>query len=236
MRLNLLFVTLAALTVAAPAVAQDRQILPTSKTAVQTLQNQAPASVVVAPALEPENTLNLDLSNGGRVVIQLRPDVAPNHVERIKTLTRQGFYNGLTFHRVIEGFMAQGGDPKGDGSGGSPLPDLPAEFNKLPHVRGALSAARADDPNSANSQFFIMLGARLSLDGKYSVFGRVVSGMQHVDSIERGEPPENPTRIVRASIGSDNVPPPTAADLRAPAAAPAAEQGAAPVASDTPSQ
>jgi peptidylprolyl isomerase len=234
MRLNLLFVTLAALMVAAPAVAQDRQILPTSKIAVQTAPNQAPVSIV-APALEPENTLNLDLSNGGRVVIQLRPDVAPNHVERIKTLTRQGFYNGLTFHRVIEGFMAQGGDPKGDGSGGSPLPDLPAEFNKLPHVRGALSAARADDPNSANSQFFIMLGARLSLDGKYSVFGRVVSGMQHVDAIERGEPPENPTRIVRASIGSDNIPPPTAAELRAPAA-PSAPQPEAPVASDTPSQ
>ncbi len=118
--------------------------------------------------------------------------------------------------------MAQGGDPKGDGTGGSQLPDLPAEFNPLPHVRGVISAARAGDPNSANSQFFIMLGPRLSLDGKYTAFGRVVSGMDFVDRIERGEPPANPTRIVRASIGSDNVPPPSQAELMAPAATPPA--------------
>src|SRR4028118_1556354 len=129
------------------------------------------------PAVDPENTLLLDLSSGGRVTIQLRPDVAPNHVARIKELARRGFYNGLVFHRVIEGFMAQGGDPKGDGTGGSELPDLAAEFNSLPHVRGVISAARADEPNSANSQFFIMLSPRLSLDRKYTAFGRVVSGM-----------------------------------------------------------
>jgi cyclophilin family peptidyl-prolyl cis-trans isomerase len=161
------------------------------------------------PALDPENTLLLDLSTGGRVAIQLRPDVAPAHVERVKTLARKGFYNGLVFHRVIEGFMAQGGDPKGDGSGGSDLPDLKAEFNGLPHVRGAVSAARADSPDSANSQFFIMFAPRFSLDGKYSVFGRVVSGMNFVDAIERGEQPANPSRIVRASIAADGVAPPT---------------------------
>ena len=139
------------------------------------------------PPLTPENTLYLDLSSGGKVAIQLRPDVAPRHVERVKTLARRGFYDGLTFHRVIEGFMAQGGDPKGTGEGGSDLPDLPAEFNALPHVRGAVSMARAADPNSANSQFFIMFAPRMSLDGKYTVFGRVVGGMQYVDAITRGE-------------------------------------------------
>jgi cyclophilin family peptidyl-prolyl cis-trans isomerase len=167
-----------------------------------------PAQVAVAPPLDPETTLHLDLSTGGRVTIQLRPDVAPQHVERIKTLTRRGFYDGLTFHRVIEGFMAQGGDPKGDGTGGSDLPDLAAEFNGLPHVRGALSAARAEAPNSANSQFFIMLVPRLSLDRNYTVFGRVVGGMNYVDALERGEPPAQPSRILKASIGADNVPAP----------------------------
>jgi cyclophilin family peptidyl-prolyl cis-trans isomerase len=172
------------------------------------------------PALDPENTLVLDLSSGGRVAIQLRPDVAPGHVARIKQLARRGFYNGLTFHRVIDGFMAQGGDPKGDGTGGSELPDLNAEFNGLPHVRGAIAAARqgAEEgaapaavkaaENSANSQFYIMLAPRLALDGRYTVFGRVVSGMNFVDAIEKGEPPANPTRILQASIGSDNKPPP----------------------------
>ena len=172
------------------------------------------------PALDPENTLLLDLSSGGRVAIQLRPDVAPNHVARIKELARKGFYNGLTFHRVIDGFMAQGGDPAGDGTGGSQLPDLAAEFNGLPHVRGAIAAARqgaeegADAAavtaaeNSANSQFYIMLAPRLALDGRYTVFGRVVSGMNFVDSIEKGEPPASPTRILQASIGSDNKPAP----------------------------
>ncbi len=158
----------------------------------------------------------LDLSDGGRVTIWLRPDLAPKMVERIKTLTRQHFYDGLVFHRVIDGFMAQGGDPKGDGTGGSTLPNLPAEFNYYPHVRGAVSAARADDENSANSQFFIVLQPRLALDKKYTVFGRVLEGMSYVDAIERGEPPANPTRILHAYIESDGPP----AYSPAPAAAP----------------
>lgn len=155
------------------------------------------------PPAEPANILVLDLSNGGRVSIQLRPDKAPQAVERVKTLTRSGFYNGLTFHRVIEGFMAQGGDPKGDGTGGSDLPDLPAEFNDLPHVRGTMSMARAADENSANSQFFIMLMPNFALDGRYTAIGRVISGMDAVDAIEKGEPPANPTRIVKATIAGD---------------------------------
>ncbi len=178
------------------------------------------------PPLTPEDSWNLDLSTGGRVVIQLRPDVAPRTVERIRTLTRQGFYNGLTFHRVIDGFMAQGGDPRGNGTGGSPLPNLPAEINGLPHLRGAVAMARAQDINSANSQFYIMLAPHLAMDREYTVFGRVVSGMNFVDAIHRGEPPANPSRIVRASIGSDNVPPMSAEELEAagaPAPAPAAQ-------------
>jgi cyclophilin family peptidyl-prolyl cis-trans isomerase len=163
------------------------------------------------PPLDPENTLLLDLSTGGRVTIQLRPDVAPRHVERIKVLARRGFYNGLTFHRVIDGFMAQGGDPKGDGTGGSDLPNLEPEFSGLPHVRGAVSAARTEQPNTANSQFFIMLSPHLTLDGQYTVFGRVIGGMSYVDLIEKGEPPANPSRILQASIAADNRPPPPAA-------------------------
>jgi peptidylprolyl isomerase len=119
---------------------------------------------------------------------------------------------------VIEGFMAQGGDPTGTGTGGSPLPDLPAEFNPLPHLRGAVAMARSQDPNSANSQFYIMFAPRFSLDNRYTVIGRVVSGMNFVDTIERGEPPPQPSRVVRASIGSDNVPPMTAEQLQAEAA------------------
>jgi cyclophilin family peptidyl-prolyl cis-trans isomerase len=167
----------------------------------------APAQAPV-PAQDPENILLLDLSTGGRVAIQLWPELAPRHVERIKALTRQNFYNGLLFHRVIPGFMAQTGDPQGTGEGGSPLPDLASEFNIFPHLRGVVSMARTDDPNSANSQFFIMLHPRMSLDGKYTGFGRVISGMSYVDLIEKGEPPANPSRIVRASIAADNIPPP----------------------------
>ena len=179
---------------------------------------QAPAAPVV-PAPEPENIWVLQLSTGGPVTIQLRPDKAPKTVERIKTLTRRGFYNGLTFHRVIEGFMAQGGDPKGTGEGGSELPDLEAEFNDLPHVRGTVSMARTDQPNTANSQFFIMLMPNFKLDNMYSAFGRVTSGMQYVDAIARGEPPAEPTRIVQAYIQADG---PNAAPVApAPAAAPA---------------
>jgi peptidylprolyl isomerase len=215
--------------------AQKPEYLPTSKQVVNTNVAAAPASpLLAAPALDPENTLNLDLSTGGRVVIQLRPDLAPRHVERVKTLARRGFYNGIIFHRVIDGFMAQTGDPTGTGAGGSELPDLAAEFTEYPHVRGVISAARANDPNSANSQFFIMFAPRFSLDGKYTAFGRVVSGMQHVDAIERGEPPASPARIVQASIGSDNVPLPTQAQVAAammkPLAPPPAEAAPAPAA------
>jgi peptidylprolyl isomerase len=185
------------------------------------------AAPPATPAPEPENVLLLDLSSGGRVAIQLRPDVAPNHVARIKELARQGFYDGLTFHRVIEGFMAQGGDPAGDGTGGSQLPDLKAEFNGLPHVRGAIAAARQGAPdnadaatvaaaeNSANSQFYIMLAPRLSLDGRYTVFGRVISGMNFVDGLEKGEPPVSPSRILQASIAADNKAPPAPGQLLA---------------------
>jgi cyclophilin family peptidyl-prolyl cis-trans isomerase len=171
----------------------------------------APATVAT-----PENTLVLDLSTGGRVTIQLYPEIAPAHVERIKTLARQGFYNNVIFHRVIDGFMAQTGDPKGTGDGGSQLPDLKAEFNKLPHLRGTVSMARTSEPDSANSQFFICFQPRFSLDNKYTVFGRVTSGMQFVDAIERGEPPANPSKVVQASIAADNVPPPAFAPPAAP--------------------
>lgn len=164
------------------------------------LAAQAPEPSAAPPPLTAEDSWNLDLSTGGRVVIQLRPDAAPLHVERIKTLTRQGFYDGLGFHRVIEGFMAQGGDPLGTGAGGSQLPNLQPEFNSLPHMRGTVAMARSTEPNSANSQFYIMFVPRLSLDRNYTVFGRVVSGMNFVDALERGEPPTSPSRIVRASI------------------------------------
>jgi cyclophilin family peptidyl-prolyl cis-trans isomerase len=163
----------------------------------------APADLPPPP--DPQNILNLDLSTGGRVKVQLRPDKAPNSVERIKTLVRRHFYDGLIFHRVIEGFMAQGGDPKGTGEGGSDLPDLKAEFNDLPHVRGTMAMARAQSPDSANSQFFLMLQPNLGLDGNYTAIGRVIGGMQYVDAIEKGEPPANPSKIVHASIESDDL-------------------------------
>ncbi|MEZ5737449.1 MAG: peptidylprolyl isomerase [Novosphingobium sp.] len=169
-----------------------------------------PTFVDPDPTHDPENVLYLDLSNGGRVTIRLMPQWAPNHVERIKTLVRQGFYKGIIFHRVIDGFMAQTGDPTGTGSGGSELPDLKAEFNSMPHLRGTVSMARTNDPDSANSQFFIVFYPRFSLDRKYTVFGRVIGGMDAVDRIARGEPPANPTRILQASLASDNKAPPTA--------------------------
>lgn len=191
-----------------------------------------PPAAATLPTTDLDNVWLLDLSTGGRVSILLRPDVAPQTVERIKTLTRQHFYDGLTFHRVIDGFMAQGGDPKGDGTGGSQLPDLKAEFNYLPHVRGAVSAARAQSEDSANSQFYIVFQPRLSLDKKYTVFGRVMQGMQYVDSIERGEPPANPTHIVHAYIAGDRPPPyqPGATQMVDPAKAlgPVTLPGAAP--------
>ncbi|TVV75282.1 peptidylprolyl isomerase [Sphingomonas solaris] len=201
--------------VAAPTFAQKPAVSPAT-----------PAAPAPAPAADPANILNLDLSTGGRVSVLLRPDKAPASVERIRLLVKRGFYNGLIFHRVIEGFMAQGGDPKGDGSGGSDLPDLKAEFNDMPHVRGEMSMARAESPDSANSQFFLMLAPNLQLDGKYTAVGRVISGMGYVDLIERGEPPANPSRIIRASFASDNVPPPPPSAARASDAASAAADAA----------
>ncbi|MEH3103187.1 MAG: peptidylprolyl isomerase [Sphingomonas phyllosphaerae] len=176
--------------------------LSVAASAQATTQDRLPAP----PLGDKTNIWVLDLSTGGRVEVALRPDVAPKMVDRIKTLTRQHFYDGLVFHRVIDGFMAQGGDPKGDGTGGSTLPDLPAEFNYLPHVRGAVAAARAEKEDSANSQFYIVLQPRFQLDKKYTVFGRVLTGMNYVDAIEKGEPPQNPSRIVHAYIASDNPP------------------------------
>ena len=173
-----------------------------------------PAPVVMStfvdpdPMHDPDNVLVLDLSNGGRVLARLMPQWAPGHVERIKTLTKQGFYNGQIFHRVIDGFMAQTGDPTGTGTNGSTLPDLKAEFNNMPHVRGTLSMARTEAPDSANSQFFIVFYPRFALDHRYTNFGRVISGMNAVDTIERGEPPTNPTKIVQASILSEGKPVP----------------------------
>jgi len=157
----------------------------------------APAEVVANKA----NHLFIQLSSGGTVEIVLRPDLAPHHVERIQTLVRQGFYNGLIFHRVIPGFMAQGGDPKGTGEGGSSLPDLKAEFTAIPFLRGSFGAARSDSRDSANSQFFIMYAPHSELDNNYTVFGRVVSGMDAVDAIAPGEPPEQPTKIVKMWLG-----------------------------------
>jgi peptidylprolyl isomerase len=169
----------------------------------------------------------LELSNGGKVVIQLRPDIAPQHVYRIQQLTVAGFYDGLLFHRVIPGFMAQGGDPLGTGEGGSKLPDVPAEFSDLPHVRGVASMARAESLDSANSQFFIMLAPRFVLDHKYSAFGRVIEGMGAVDGIAVGEPPAAPTKIVRATIGGPLPAPPVVAAAATAPATPAAEPSAA---------
>ena len=155
-----------------------------------------------AQALDPENTIYLDLKDG-RVTVQLRPDLAPRHVERIKKLAREGFYDGIVFHRVIDGFMAQTGDPTGTGRGGSSEPDLKAEFSREPYKRGTLGMARAADPNSANSQFFIMFAPGDFLNGKYTVFGEVVDGMEHVDNITRGEPPANPDKIVKMQVAAD---------------------------------
>jgi peptidylprolyl isomerase len=155
-----------------------------------------------AEAQDLENTLYMDLDDG-RVVIELLPDVAPQHVERIKQLARAGFYDGIVFHRVIEGFMAQTGDPTGTGSGGSDLPDLPAEFSNTPFVRGTLGAARTADPNSANSQFFICFDDATWLNGQYTVFGQVTSGMEFIDQLAMGEPPANPDKIIRLQVAAD---------------------------------
>ena len=144
--------------------------------------------------------LTLSLSSGGDVVIKLRPDLAPQHVQRITELANSGFYDGVKFHRVIPGFMAQGGDPTGTGYHGSDKPDLPAEFSKEPHVRGTASMARSNNPNSANSQFFICFDDASFLDGQYTVWGQVESGMEHVDALPTGEPPRDPGKIEKATV------------------------------------
>ncbi len=158
-------------------------------------------------ASDPENMLYIDLESG-RVVVELYPDVAPRHVERIKSLAREGFYDGIVFHRVIDGFMAQTGDPTGTGMGGSDHPDLPAEFSDRSFERGSLGMARSNDPDSANSQFFIMFADAEHLDGQYTLFGQVIEGMEHVDAIKRGDPANNgtvedPDRMIRVQVAAD---------------------------------
>jgi peptidylprolyl isomerase len=150
---------------------------------------------------KPEDTLVIETSKG-RVTVEMRPDLAPNHVTRIKELARKGFYDGVVFHRVIDGFMAQTGDPTGTGMGGSGQ-KLKAEFNKEPHTRGAVSMARAQSPDSADSQFFICFDDATFLDRQYTVWGRVIEGMENVDKINRGEPPRNPDKIISARLASD---------------------------------
>jgi peptidylprolyl isomerase len=152
--------------------------------------------------MDPENTLLVELSTGP-VKIELLPDLAPKHVERIKELAREGFYDGVVFHRVINDFMAQGGDPTGTGAGGSKKPDLPAEFNSEPHVRGVCSMARTANPNSANSQFFICFADARFLDRQYTVWGRVTEGMENVDALPKGEPPRTPGQIVSMKVAAD---------------------------------
>ncbi|HRO15666.1 MAG TPA: peptidylprolyl isomerase [Paracoccus sp. (in: a-proteobacteria)] len=167
----------------------------------------------MADIKDPENTIIIQLKDGP-VVIELLPDVAPRHVERMKELARAGAYDNVAFHRVIDGFMAQTGDvqhanmekdynPGRAGTGGSDLPDLPAEFSGVPHDRGTLGAARSQNPNSANSQFFINFGDNHFLNRQYTVYGRVISGMEHVDKIARGEPPANPDRMISVKVAAD---------------------------------
>jgi cyclophilin family peptidyl-prolyl cis-trans isomerase len=167
----------------------------------------------MAEIKDPENTILMELTNG-TVTIQLLPDVAPLHVERMKTLVRAGSYDNVAFHRVIDGFMAQTGDvqhgnmekdynPRGAGTGGSEHPDVPAEFSKVPHARGSIGAARSANPNSANSQFFINFSDNDFLNGQYTVYGQVISGMDHVDAIVKGEPPANPDRMISMKVAAD---------------------------------
>ena len=167
----------------------------------------------MAEIRDPENTILMELKDG-TVTIELLPDVAPQHVERMKTLARAGAYDNVAFHRVIDGFMAQTGDvehanmeagynPRRAGTGGSDMPDLPAEFSRIPHDRGTLGAARSQNPNSANSQFFISFKDNHFLNGQYTVYGRVIGGMEHVDAITRGEPPANPDRMISVKVAAD---------------------------------
>lgn len=159
-------------------------------------------TTAAASAQDKSNLVYMDVP-AGRVVIELRPDIAPKHVERIKTLTKEGFYNGIVFHRVIEGFMAQTGDPTGTGTGGSDLPDLPAEFSSANFGRGTVGAARTADPNSANSQFFICFDDCSFLNGQYTIWGQVIDGMPYVDKIARGEPPAKPDKIIKMQMAED---------------------------------
>ena len=167
----------------------------------------------MADIKDPENTILMELK-GGTVTIELLPDVAPQHVERMKTLARAGAYDNVAFHRVIDGFMAQTGDvqhgnlekdynPRGAGTGSSEHPDVPAEFSKIPHARGSLGAARSANPNSANSQFFINFKDNDFLNGQYTVYGQVTSGMEHVDALTKGEPPANPDRMISVKVAAD---------------------------------
>ena len=167
----------------------------------------------MAEIKDPENTILMELK-GGTVTIELLPDVAPLHVERMKTLARAGAYDNVAFHRVIDGFMAQTGDvqhgnmekdynPRGAGTGSSEHPDVPAEFSKIPHARGSLGAARSANPNSANSQFFINFKDNDFLNGQYTVYGQVTSGMEHVDALTKGEPPANPDRMISVKVAAD---------------------------------
>ena len=156
----------------------------------------------MADIKDPENTLIVETTQGV-VIIEMRPDLAPQHVERIKKLAREGFYDGIVFHRVIDGFMAQTGCPMGTGTGGSDYPNLPAEFNSEPHVRGVCSMARATPPNSANSQFFICFGDAAFLDRQYTAWGKVIEGMENVDKIKRGEPVQDPDQMVSMKVAAD---------------------------------
>jgi cyclophilin family peptidyl-prolyl cis-trans isomerase len=169
---------------------------------LQSRNNQEKEKPLMADIKDPENTIVMETSKG-TVVIELRPDLAPGHVERMKELTREGFYDGIVFHRVIDGFMAQVGCPKGNGTGGSDKPDLKAEFSQEKHVRGTISAARSANPNSANSQFFICFDEAPWLNGQYSVFGKVIEGMDIVDQLEKGEPVRNPDKIVSMKVAAD---------------------------------
>ena len=183
-----------------------RSLIATSiaTTMIGKLMSDADAQAAIE---DPENTLFMDLKDG-RVVIKLRPDLAPKAVARVKELTREGFYNGTVFHRVIEGFMAQGGDPTGTGTGGSSKPNLPAEFSKTAHfLRGTVGSARTGDPNSANSQFYIMFAPAPHLDTQYTIWGQVISGMEFVDKIKRGSggggTVSNPDKIIKLQVAAD---------------------------------
>lgn len=212
MRLRVLTaLALGACLVTAPAMAQQQS----PKEEVKPIKvDRVLSSTAISYAVDldeshdPDNVLVLILSNGGRVAIRLMPQWAPHHVERIKELTRQGFYDGIIFHRVIEGFMAQTGDPTGTGTSGSDLPNVPAEFTSTHFARGTLGMARASNPNSGNSQFFIMFADGGFLDGQYTVFGEVVSGMDAVDKIKKGSRDQNgtvdnPDKIIKMQMASD---------------------------------